>query len=207
MVAKISTILGARPQFIKSSLVSQNFNADPRIEETIIHTGQHFDRSMSDIFFKELAIPEPAINLNIKAQSHGQMTGQMIAAIETELLENQPELVLVYGDTNTTLAGSLAAVKLKIPVAHVEAGLRSRSFFQPEEINRRVTDHLSRLLLCPTARAVDVLASEGLIEGVHNVGDVMYDLALFARKHCPSLELIRNELNLPKGNYQVATIH
>jgi len=173
---KIVTIIGARPQFIKASVVSHAIAARRDMEEVIIHTGQHYDPMMSDVFFRDLNVPEPRYNLNVNQLSHGAMTGRMLEGIEEILLKERPDMVMVYGDTNSTLAGALAAKKLHIPVAHVEAGLRSFNEKMPEEVNRVLTDHISDLLFCPTEQAVHNLQREGLIEkgkAVINVGDVM----------------------------------
>ncbi len=183
---KLLTVVGARPQFIKAAVLSralQAFNAsrhrDRRIQEVIVHTGQHYDDNMSAVFFQELNIPEPAHHLGVGSGPHGQQTARMLERLETVTERERPDLVLVYGDTNSTLAGSLTASKLGIPVAHVEAGLRSYNRAMPEEINRVVTDHLSALLFCPTDRAVKNLSCEGIVTGVHRVGDVMYDSLLY----------------------------
>jgi UDP-GlcNAc3NAcA epimerase len=178
---KIATIVGARPQFIKAAVVSRAFAARSDVfREIIIHTGQHYDENMSDIFFSELQIPKPAFHLGIGGGGHGKNTGRMLEAIETVLLEEKPDAVLVYGDTDTTLAGALAAAKLHIPVAHVEAGLRSFNKRMPEEVNRILTDHVSALLFAPTEVAVANLSKEGITgNSVCRVGDVMYDAALF----------------------------
>lgn len=158
---KIITIIGARPQFIKASVISHAIRKTSGIKEIMLHTGQHFDANMSDIFFNQLGIPKPDIKLNINSSSHGEMTGRMLAEIEQALLSHKPDRVLVYGDTNSTLAGALAAAKLHIPVAHVEAGLRSFNMQMPEEINRILTDQISDLLFCPTDTAVKNLNNEG----------------------------------------------
>jgi UDP-GlcNAc3NAcA epimerase len=183
---RILTIIGARPQFIKASVVSRAIQQTEGIEEIMLHTGQHFDSNMSDIFFNQLAIPRPDIQLDIHGGSHGEMTGRMLAEIERALLAYKPDRVLVYGDTNSTLAGALAAAKLHIPVAHVEAGLRSFNMQMPEEINRILTDQISDLLFCPTATAVKNLANEGFGSKPVQVlqsGDVMQDAAiLFVEK-------------------------
>lgn len=191
---KIVTIIGARPQFVKAAVVSRAIAEFDDVEEIIVHTGQHFDANMSDVFFEEMAIPRPHYNLNINGLGHGAMTGQMLEKIEGVLLEEKPDWVLVYGDTNSTIAGALAAKKLHIKVAHVEAGLRSFNMDMPEEINRILTDRISDILFCPTSTAVNNLRKEGydnLDCEVVNVGDVMQDAAIFyagkARK--PVVEL------------------
>src|SRR5450631_1783616 len=177
---KVLTVVGARPQFIKAAAVSRAIRETDGLEEVMIHTGQHFDKNMSDVFFDELDIPAPAHMLDIHGGGHGEMTGRMLSAIEPVLIAEKPDWVVVYGDTNSTLAGALAAAKLHIPIAHVEAGLRSFNRRMPEEVNRVLTDHLSALHLCPTQAAVDNLAGEGIRSGVHHIGDVMYDATLFA---------------------------
>jgi UDP-GlcNAc3NAcA epimerase len=178
---RILSIVGARPQFVKASLVSRKLVDRNDLEELLLHTGQHYDRNMSAVFFEKLGIPEPSIELNIHGGTHGQMTGRMLALIEEALIAHKPDGVVVYGDTNSTLAGALAAAKLNIPVAHVEAGLRSFNRTMPEEINRIITDHLSALLFCPTDTAVEQLRVENISDGqarVVNVGDVMLDAAM-----------------------------
>ncbi len=211
---KIVTILGARPQFIKASAISRVIRTENatiktinrHIKEIIIHTGQHFDSNMSEVFFKELEIPEPDINLGISGLSHGAMTGRMLEAIEMVLDNEKPDLVLVYGDTNSTLAGSLAASKLHIPIAHVEAGLRSFNRIMPEEINRIITDHISKHLFCPTQTAVDHLAEEGINVGVHLVGDVMFDCTQFySEKALQKVKL--GKWGITEGKYVLCTIH
>src|SRR6185369_7827196 len=176
---KIFTVVGARPQFIKAWPVSAALRA-AGCEEFLLHTGQHYDDAMSRRFFTELGLREPDANLNVGSASHGEQTGRMMVGIEQHLLAQKPDWLLVYGDTNSTLAGALAAAKLGIPVAHVEAGLRSYNRAMPEEINRVVADSLSTLLFCPTEVAVANLAKEGVTRGVHIVGDVMYDAVLGA---------------------------
>lgn len=183
---KILTIIGARPQFIKASVVSRAIQQATGIEEIMLHTGQHFDANMSDIFFSQLGIPQPNIQLDIHGGSHGEMTGRMLAEIERVIIDHKPDRVLVYGDTNSTLAGALAAAKLHVPVAHVEAGLRSFNMRMPEEINRILTDQISDLLFCPTDTAVHNLQQEGFATKpvkVMQVGDVMQDAALFFAQH------------------------
>ncbi len=178
----ILTIIGARPQFIKAAAVSRAIQEQPGITETIVHTGQHFDNNMSKVFFEDLNIPVPGFNLDIHSLNHGAMTGRMLEQLEELMLQKKPDVVLVYGDTNSTLAGALAASKLHIPVAHVEAGLRSFNMQMPEEINRILTDRVSRFLFCPTPEAINNLEKEGFAEsGCHivNTGDVMYDAALY----------------------------
>jgi UDP-GlcNAc3NAcA epimerase len=203
----IATIVGARPQFIKAAVVSRAFS-QRGIPETLIHTGQHFDTNMSEVFFDELAIPRPAHNLGIGGGSHGENTGRMIEAIEKTLIEIRPDWVLVYGDTDSTLAGALAAAKLHIPVAHVEAGLRSFNRRMPEEINRVLTDHAASLLLAPTQAAVQHLANEGISgDAVHCVGDVMYDAALFYGAKARQTSTVLTRLGLAPKAYILATLH
>lgn len=205
---KIVTVIGARPQFIKSAVLSAVFATYSDINEVVIHTGQHYDSNMSDIFFDELKIPKPAYNLKIGGGTHGQNTGRMIESIEAVLLKEQPDMVLVFGDTDSTLAGALAACKIHIPVAHVEAGLRSYNRRMPEEINRILTDQVSSLLFAPTTGAKETLVNEGISPNkVHAVGDIMYDATLsfkdIAFKHT---DLI-SKLDLTKKPYVLATIH
>jgi UDP-GlcNAc3NAcA epimerase len=173
----ILTIIGARPQFIKaaplSKLINESFSDE--ISETLIHTGQHFDKEMSEIFFEELQLPKPFMNLNISSLTHGAMTGRMIEELESVISQRQPDKVLVYGDTNSTLAGAIAASKLNIPIIHIEAGLRSFNMSMPEEINRTLTDRLSSVLFCPSSSSVDNLVKENIRDNVFNVGDIMRD--------------------------------
>ena len=202
---KILTIIGARPQFIKASVVSQAINQHSDFQEIIVHTGQHFDPNMSGIFFEQLNIPRPNYLLDIHGGSHGQMTGRMLEEIEKIILYESPDRVIVYGDTNSTLAGALAAAKLHIPVAHIEAGLRSFNMAMPEEINRILTDQISDILFCPTQTAIENLKQEGFAQkSVHllNVGDVMQDSALLFAKHA----LPPEHVTLPKV-YLLATLH
>lgn len=206
---KIVTIIGARPQFIKAAAVSRvirDHYAD-RIGEIIVHTGQHNDESMSRVFFDELDIPRPNYDLGISGGSHGAMTGRMLEAIENVLLREKPDWVLVYGDTNSTLAGALAAVKLHLPVAHVEAGLRSYDMNMPEEINRVLVDRISTLLFCPTETAVANLKAEGITRGVHLAGDVMYDVTLHYSNLARSRSDILRRLGLAERGFALATCH
>jgi UDP-GlcNAc3NAcA epimerase len=223
---KLVTIVGARPQFVKAAVVSRaiaNYNKDVTsrsllVTEVIVHTGQHYDRNMSDVFFEEMNIPKPDYFLDINGLSHGAMTGQMMEKIETVLVEEKPDFVLVYGDTNTTLAGALAAAKLHLTVAHVEAGLRSFNRKMPEEINRVLTDHIANFLFCPTKQSVENLKAEGIINkelavGSNNgyppsynpdvclVGDVMLDAAIYYKKNAR-----KPQLALPE-KFILATIH
>ena len=206
---KIVTIVGARPQFIKTGAVSRVIDKSykNKIEEVIVHTGQHYDNKMSDIFFKELEIPVPKYNLKISDMKHGKMTGRMIESIEEILLSEKPNWVLVYGDTNSTLAASIAAAKLYIPIAHVEAGLRSFNQKMPEEINRIVTDRVSSLLFCPTETAVNNLHNEGVKKGINLVGDVMFDIAIFYKQRAFEKSSILETLNLKKQKFVLATCH
>lgn len=204
---KVVTVLGARPQFIKAAVVSRALTARG-VLETLVHTGQHFDANMSDVFFDELQIPRPAHYLGIGGGSHGQNTGRMIEAIERVLLVEKPDWVLIYGDTDSTLAAALAAVKLHIPVAHVEAGLRSFNRKMPEEINRVLTDHAASLLFAPTETAVKHLADEGIAgASVQCVGDVMFDVALFYGAKAEAKSAILSTLGLVPNTYALATIH
>lgn len=204
---KLLTIIGARPQFIKAATVSRVIAERGDIVEVIAHTGQHYDANMSDVFFDELSIPPPDHHLGIGGGRHGEMTGRMIEALESVMLAENPDLVLVYGDTNSTLAGALAAAKLLIPVAHVEAGLRSFNRRMPEEINRILTDHASDLLFAPTKTAMANLRNEGLGEGrARLVGDVMYDASLFYREKARAPEWV-TAMPVDKGDFILATVH
>ncbi len=206
-MTRILTILGARPQFVKAAAVTRAVAARGSVTEILVHTGQHFDPDMSQVFFDELAIPAPAHHLDIHGGGHGEMTGRMLQALEPIVEAERPDWVLVYGDTNSTLAGALAAAKLHVPIAHVEAGLRSFNRRMPEEINRVLTDHVSTALFCPTASAVDNLAREGIVNGVHFTGDVMYDATLFAAERARTRSAIVERLGLTSGSYAVATVH
>jgi len=205
---KIVTVLGARPQFIKASVVSHAIAQSGQLQEVLVHTGQHFDANMSDVFFTELGMPKPAYALDIHGGTHGAMTGRMLAEVEKVLLAEQPDAVLVYGDTNSTLAGALAAAKLHIPVAHVEAGLRSFNMAMPEEINRILTDRISRWLFTPTAAAAEHLKREGFSASqIIPVGDVMYDVALHHGARVSASGGLLNKLGLTAKAYVLATIH
>lgn len=202
---KIVTILGARPQFIKAAAVSSVFSE--HFEEILVHTGQHYDPNMSDVFFEELHIPKPKYHLEIGSGSHGVMTGAMLTKIEEVLETEKPDFVLVYGDTNSTLAGALAASKMLIPVIHVEAGLRSFNKAMPEEQNRILTDHISQLLFAPTQTAVKNLKHEGISNGVHLVGDVMYDGILYFSDIARKKSTILSTLGLSEKKYILCTVH
>jgi len=210
---RILTVVGARPQFIKAAVVSRAVEAwnrahGGRLEELIVHTGQHYDAQMSDVFFEEMHIPQPAAHLGIGGLSHGAMTGRMLEAIEQTIVRERPDLVLVYGDTNSTLAGALAAAKLLVPVAHVEAGLRSFNRRMPEEINRVLADQVSDMLFAPTRTAVENLRREGVpSERIHQVGDVMLDASLFYAAIARERSDITSRLGLTRGSYVLATIH
>lgn len=201
----VLSVVGARPQFVKAAPVSRAL-AKAGLDEVLVHTGQHFDHTMSGRFFEELGLSEPAHDLGIHGGPHGEMTGRMLIALEQVMSEARPDAVLVYGDTNSTLAGALAAAKLKIPIAHVEAGLRSGNRKMAEEVNRLVTDRLSQLLLCPTIEAVRNLAAEGIGDGVHHVGDVMLDAVLQSLDRGGSRD-IPAELGLADTHFAVATVH
>ena len=210
---KIITVVGARPQFVKAAAVSRAIgtwnknNSATQINERIVHTGQHYDQNMSKVFFDELQLPRPAMNREVGSGPHGRQTAAMLERLEEVLQAEKPDWVIIYGDTNSTLAGALAAVKLHIPVAHVEAGLRSFNRRMPEEINRIVADCLSSLLFCPTATAVKNLADEGVTSGVHRVGDVMYDSVLFNANLAEQASDVMARLQLEAKSFYLATVH
>ena len=217
---KLLTIIGARPQIIKAAALSRAIDANfkHKVSEVILHTGQHYDDSMSDVFFREMQIPLPDYNLKIGSASHGSQTGQMIEGIEEVILKEKPDGVVVYGDTNSTLAGALAAAKLHIPVIHIEAGLRSFNKQMPEEINRIACDHVSTLLFSPTLTGVKNLEQEGIVhhenqslsfdsQGVYHNGDVMYDNTLFFKELALASSPVLSRLGLEDKNYILGTIH
>lgn len=204
---KILIIVGARPQFVKLAPVLAALRASDQLQAVVVHTGQHFDPGMSDIFFDELGLSPPNHHLGIHGGTHGRMTGRMLAAIDDTIFVENPAAVLVVGDTNSTLAGALAAAKLLVPVAHLEAGLRSFNKAMPEEINRVLTDHVSSLLFCPTAAAVDNLGREAIHAGVHHVGDVMFDAIVMFRDRAKKTSHILERLGLTEEAYVVATLH
>jgi len=205
---KIVTILGARPQFIKATGVSRAFSRSKDVQEIIIHTGQHFDPNMSDIFFSELDLKSPDYHLGVHGLDHGAMTGRMMEKIEILAREIKPDIVMVYGDTDSTLAGALTAAKLNIPVAHVEAGLRSYNKSMPEEINRVLTDHISDFLFTPTEAAVNNLQLEGISKNrIYPVGDVMYDATLYYSKMAHEKSTILRDIKLEPKSFYLATIH
>lgn len=205
---KTITILGARPQFIKAAPMSRAAAAHGDVQDIIVHTGQHYDSNMSDVFFQELGIPAPAYHLGIGGGTHGQMTGRQLEAVEKVLLDEKPDAVIVYGDTNSTIAGALAAAKLHIPVGHVEAGLRSFNRRMPEEVNRVMTDHISTWCFAPTDQAVRHLANEGITgSSVHLVGDVMYDAARIFGTEAEANSGILKTLALERGKFFLSTVH
>ena len=205
---KVASVVGARPQFIKLGLVSQALQSEGKmLREILIHTGQHYDYEMSDLFFKELKLKRPDYHLKCGSGSQGAQTGKMLAGIERILYKEKPDLALVYGDTNTTLAGALAAVKLGIPIAHVEAGLRSYNWTMPEEVNRVVTDRLSTVLFCPTVHSSENLAKEGIRKNVYVVGDVMIDMLQRFEEVSEARSRILEKLDLSSKKYYLTTIH
>ncbi len=202
---KLVTVVGARPQFVKCAPLSRELCKEHT--EIIVHTGQHYDAEMSGIFFSDLSIPEPDYHLEVGSGPHGKQTGEILSRIENVLMRVKPDMVIVFGDTNSTLAGALAAVKLHIPVAHVEAGLRSFDRTMPEEINRVVVDHVSDLLFCPTETAVRNLAHEGITKGVHLVGDVMVDALAYNRGIAEKKSKVLKQFGLNQKGYLVVTVH
>ena len=205
---RIVTVVGARPQFVKASVISRLLRARPGVREVLIHTGQHYDSNMSEVFFRELAIPKPDYHLGVGSLSHGKQTGAMLGALEDLLLNEVPDWVIVLGDTNSTLAGALAASKLHIPVAHVEAGLRSFNMRMPEEINRVLTDHVSSLLFAPTEQAARNLAAEGISGlSVKRTGDIMLDVSLHYAAVAEAQSTILRRLELQPASYVLATVH
>ncbi len=201
---KIASIIGARPQFIKTPLISREIRKFAK--EILVHTGQHYDLNMSEIFFKELGIAKPDYNLGVGSDTQGKQTGRMLERIEAVLIKEKPDLVIIYGDTNSTVAGALAAAKLHIPVAHVEAGMRSYNRQMPEEINRVVSDHIADILLAPTESAVKLLKKEGVTRGVYFVGDVMYDIQKKLKSKSSYLKTLKTYHLKPK-TYLLATVH
>lgn len=207
---KILTIVGARPQFIKAAVVSRELARNKIIKEILVHTGQHFDENMSDIFFEEMEIPTPKYNLDINGLSHGAMTGQMLEKIEAICLAEKPNFIMVYGDTNSTIAGALAAKKIGIGVIHVEAGLRSFNLNMPEEINRIITDRISDILFCPTDTAILNLKNEGIIDSdiiIVKNGDVMQDAAIYYSEKSKQKSVIISQLKIKNNGFVLATIH
>lgn len=204
---RLLTVVGARPQFVKLAAVSRALRRAGGVREVVVHTGQHYDPEMSGVFFRELELAEPDHQLAVGSGGHGAQTGRMLEAVERVIEAEAPERVLVYGDTNSTLAGALAAAKLHVPVAHVEAGLRSRDMRMPEEVNRVLTDHLSDLCFAPTDAAVRNLAGEGITAGVHQVGDVMYDAALHFGARAEAESGALEALGMEPGGYVLATVH
>jgi len=203
---KVLTVLGARPQFVKAAPVSRALKAAGH-DEFLVHTGQHYDQNMSRVFFDEMGLPEADLNLEVGSGPHGWQTAQMLTRLEKTMQEQQPDRVLVYGDTNSTVAGALAACKLLLPVAHVEAGLRSYNRTMPEEHNRVITDHCADQLFCPTSTAIDNLAREGITKGVHLVGDTMLDAVLEFGSIARRRSNILDKLEIKRGGYLLATLH
>lgn len=205
---RLLTVLGARPQFIKASSLSRQLKSEPGIEEHILHTGQHYDANMSEIFFSELAIPKPTYNLNVGSDTHGRQVAEMLAGIESVLLANSYDMVVIYGDTNSTLAGALSAAKLNIPVAHIESGLRSYNMQMPEELNRVLADRISSVHLCPSERAVSNLSAEGVAgDFVVNTGDIMLDTLLHYREVASRDESFSDGMHLDSSPYTLVTVH
>ncbi|WP_424020005.1 non-hydrolyzing UDP-N-acetylglucosamine 2-epimerase (plasmid) [Halorientalis pallida] len=201
---KICSVVGARPQFVKAFPVAEALGAHERV---LVHTGQHYDRKLSDVFFEELPIPEPDVNLGVGSGTHAEQTAAMIEELDTVVTRESPDVMLVYGDTNSTLAGALVAAKRDVQLAHVEAGLRSDNRAMPEEINRVLTDHCSDLLFAPSERAVETLAGEGITDGVHEVGDVTCDALLAVRERARERSRVLDRLGQEDGEYILATVH
>ncbi|ELY95847.1 non-hydrolyzing UDP-N-acetylglucosamine 2-epimerase [Natrialba taiwanensis] len=201
----VCSIVGARPQFIKAAVVSRKLRTVA--DETLIHTGQHYDETLSDVFFDELDIPEPEFNLGVESDTHGRQTGKMVAAIEPVIEETDPDAILLYGDTNSTLAGAIVGSKREVAVAHIEAGLRSDNRSMPEEINRVLTDHASDLCFAPSRDAIENLTAEGITDGVFWTGDVMYDAILDARDRSVAQSTILDDLGLAESEFILATVH
>lgn len=204
---KVLTVIGARPQFIKACMLSNAFSSESNIQEIIVHTGQHYDENMSNVFLKQLKLPKPHYFLGTGSDTHGKQTAKMLLKLEDIIISEKPDIVLVYGDTNSTLAGSLAASKLHIPIAHVEAGLRSYNKKMPEEINRVLTDHLSTWLFCPSNTAVKNLENEGITQGVYQTGDIMYDAVLYYKNVALQKSNILSNLKIAPKTYYLATVH
>ena len=204
---KVLTVIGARPQFIKACMLSKAFQSSGKVREVLVHTGQHYDDNMSRVFFDQLKLPKPDYYLGAGSDTHGRQTGMMLMELEKVMLQEKPDAVLVYGDTNSTIAGALAAAKLHIPVAHVESGLRSFNKKMPEEINRIVTDHVSAWLFCPSRTAVENLKNEGIVNGVYETGDIMYDAVLYFKPQAQKHSSIISDLGLSAKGYYLATIH
>lgn len=202
---KVLSVVGARPQFIKAFTVTRELRKDH--EEVLVHTGQHYDEVMSDVFFQELGLPEPDYNLGVGSTTHGQQTGEMLIGIEELLIEEDPDLLLLYGDTNSTLAGAIAGSKTDLEMAHIEAGLRSFRSSMPEEINRVLTDNVCEYLFAPSQRAVSNLEKENLTEGVYFTGDVMFDAILWAKSQAKENSNILDKLSLDEGEFILGTIH
>jgi UDP-GlcNAc3NAcA epimerase len=203
--ARIVSLVGARPQFIKIALLAEKLSS--RFEHILVHSGQHYDRMMSDIFFKELAIPRPDYNLAVGSGNHGEMTARIMIRLEKLLLKLRPDMMLVYGDTNSTLAGALTAAKLHIPVGHIEAGLRSYRLDMPEEINRRLTDHISALLFCPTKQSIKNLKKEAVTDGIIYSGDLMYQLIDRYKKRITDNRMVLNRFGVEPKEYLLMTLH
>ncbi|NQZ59146.1 MAG: UDP-N-acetylglucosamine 2-epimerase (non-hydrolyzing), partial [Lentisphaeraceae bacterium] len=204
---KIMTVVGARPQFVKAAVVSREIQKRNEVEEFLLHTGQHYDDNMSKSFFDDLCIPEPVVNLNVRSGPHGRQTAKILMAVEEQILVCKPDILLVYGDTNSTLAAALAASKLHVPIAHVEAGLRSFNRRMPEEVNRVMTDHISSHLFAPSPLSVENFKIEGFTQGVGRSGDVMFDAVLFYRQLAVKQSQILDKFKLRGERFALVTIH